>query len=231
MNTENKYGGILLSLPAGTVLPHPMRENILEKWEMANDDGEVDELMDVCQTIACPRAFLKAAELEEVLEDGCILGGVRFTGALVAEKLNTVGSTAVGYVATCGRELHDYAESLTDDILMQHAAMDICLAYLRLIGSEAHKYAKETYFSDVNMAALNPGSLHSWPITGQRELFDFLGEGADAAGVELTESMLMVPYKSGSGVYFKSEKHYENCMRCPRVDCPNRRAPYNEEEA
>lgn len=231
MNMENKYGGVLLSLPANTPLLDSIRRNILNKWDSANEDGEIEELIDYCQTIACPKGFVKAAKIENVTENGCTLDGVRFTGALIAEKLNTEGEIVVGHVATCGRELHDYAESLTDDVLMQNAAMDICLAYLQMIRSDLHKYVKDTFYPDTNMASLNPGSLNSWPLTGQRDLFAFLGEGADATGIELTKSMLMVPYKSGSGVYFKTEKHYENCMRCPRLDCPNRRASYNEEEA
>ena len=231
MNMENQYGGVLLSLPANTPLPDAMRQNILDRWDSANAEGEIDEMIDYCQTIACPKAFIKAAEIAEADENGCTLDGTRFTGPLIAEKLSNVGATAVGYVITCGRELHDYAESLTDDILMQSAAMDVCLAYLQMIRTEANAYVKETYFPDAHMAVLNPGSLNSWPLSGQRELFAFLGEGADATGIELKESMLMVPYKSGSGVYFKTEKHYENCMRCPKLDCPGRRAPYNEEEA
>jgi len=40
-----------------------------------------------------------------------------------------------------------------------------------------------------------------------------------------------VPLKSGSGIWFPSESHYENCMLCPRTDCPNRRAPYDADGA
>jgi len=231
MIKENKWNGQLLTIPQGTPLPEEMKQRLLEKWDMANEDGEIDDLIAHCETIASPKAFIRAAEAEDPAEDGCTLGGVRFKGTLVAEKLNHAGGTVVGYVITCGRELHSYAESLADDVLLQQAAMDLCLAYLRIIGSEVHKYVKETWFADANMAALNPGSLSTWPISGQRPLFDFLGQGADETGVELTDSMLMIPYKSGSGVYFRTEKHYENCMRCPRLDCPNRRAPFREDEA
>ena len=30
-----------------------------------------------------------------------------------------------------------------------------------------------------------------------------------------------------SGVFFRTDVPYENCMHCPRLDCPNRRAPYS----
>jgi len=44
-------------------------------------------------------------------------------------------------------------------------------------------------------------------------------------GIELTESLLMVPQKSVSGVRFANAHDYVNCRLCPRENCPNRRAP------
>ena len=74
---------------------------------------------------------------------------------------------------------------------------------------------------------MNPGSLADWPLEEQRHLFRLLGEPRKAIGVELTESFLMVPIKSVSGLRFPSGAHYENCQLCPRDPCPGRRAPYD----
>jgi len=48
-------------------------------------------------------------------------------------------------------------------------------------------------------------------------------------GVELTDSQLMKPNKSVSGFLFPSESDYENCQLCPRENCPNRSADFEEE--
>jgi len=63
----------------------------------------------------------------------------------------------------------------------------------------------------------------------QRELFTLLGDTRGPVGVELTETCLMVPVKSVSGIFFPSETHYENCQLCPRETCPGRRAPYDSD--
>jgi hypothetical protein len=46
-------------------------------------------------------------------------------------------------------------------------------------------------------------------------------------GVRLTDSCLMMPTKSVSGIRFPTETSFESCQLCPRDDCPGRRAPYD----
>jgi hypothetical protein len=77
---------------------------------------------------------------------------------------------------------------------------------------------------------MNPGSGDAdvWPIQQQRELFSLLGDVQGELGVSLTESCLMVPNKTVSGLIFPTEIDFESCQVCKRKDCPNRRAPYAE---
>jgi hypothetical protein len=72
-----------------------------------------------------------------------------------------------------------------------------------------------------------PGSLTDWPLREQRPLFALLGDTEALVGVRLTDSCLMLPNKSVSGIRFPTEKHFESCQLCPRPDCPGRRAPYD----
>lgn len=48
-----------------------------------------------------------------------------------------------------------------------------------------------------------------WPIQEQRKLFEIIGNTKDLIGVELTDSCLMLPIKSVSGIWFPAE-HFEN---------------------
>ena len=50
----------------------------------------------------------------------------------------------------------------------------------------------------------------------------------DLIGVELTNSFLMVPSKSVSGIYFPTEIKFESCKLCPGEGCPGRQAPYDK---
>ena len=77
------------------------------------------------------------------------------------------------------------------------------------------------------MSSMSPGSLQDWPITQQSELFRVLGDVESEIGVRLTESYLMLPMKSVSGLCFPTETSFESCQLCPRDDCPGRAAPYD----
>ena len=67
-----------------------------------------------------------------------------------------------------------------------------------------------------------------WPIEQMQGLFRLLG-GADQIGVTITESSLMIPNKSISGILFASAtSDYESCAYCERENCPNRRVPFRE---
>ena len=92
---------------------------------------------------------------------------------------------------------------------------------------QLHTHLEEKYHLG-RVKAMNPGSLEDWPIGQQKELFRILGDVKSAIGVELTDSCLMLPMKSASGILFQTESNFESCQLCPRKNCPNRRARYKE---
>ena len=99
--------------------------------------------------------------------------------------------------------------------------------YLRRIFTEMLQAVREDYYGKEDVSSMAPGSLEDdWPITQQKALFQLLGEPAAEIGIELTDSCLMIPQKSGSGFYFSADQHFENCMLCSRLNCPNRRAKF-----
>ena len=228
--TETKlHGGILLKIDPQP-LPDALADPIRERWQTDEDDDMVEELLEKAAAVTDAGAFLRPAKIDAPDGDTITLDGFPIRSTLAVEKLSAAGETAVGYVMTCGRALYAALDELKDDFFAAAIWDDIMIAYLRLAGDMVHKYVTEHFFpSDdgkKHFSALNPGSLETWDIYGQKELFALLGDGAAAAGVELTGSMLMLPTKSGSGIFFHTDKPYENCMHCPRIDCPNRRAAY-----
>ena len=79
-----------------------------------------------------------------------------------------------------------------------------------------------------NASTMSPGRLADWPMAEQRNLFALLGDTEEAIGVRLTDSLLMVPTKSVSGIRFPTQESFESCQLCPRERCPGRLAPYDE---
>jgi len=70
------------------------------------------------------------------------------------------------------------------------------------------------------------GSADIWPITQQKELFSIFGDVESQIGVRLTDTYLMIPIKSVSGVIFQTETTFETCQLCPREACIGRSAEY-----
>ena len=54
-----------------------------------------------------------------------------------------------------------------------------------------------------------------------------MGVAAGNFGVELTESFLMRPRKSISGIRFVSNEEFVNCKLCNRENCQGRRADFD----
>ena len=71
------------------------------------------------------------------------------------------------------------------------------------------------------------GSRTVWPITQQKQLFSIFGNVEDLIGVRLTDSMLMIPVKSVSGIFVPTEIKFETCQLCPGERCIARKAPYD----
>jgi len=81
------------------------------------------------------------------------------------------------------------------------------------------------------MSFMAPGSLPDWPLEEQKPLFNLLGNVKAAIGVNLTDSLLMLPVKSISGIYFPVEASFYSCQLCPRQKCEGRKARYDKKRA
>jgi hypothetical protein len=184
------------------------------------------KLVEQARSVARPRAMYRVAYVEGRTNDTVTVEGVTFTSRVMAVNLEKT-HRVLPFVATCGREMEAWAAPITDmlerfwaDALMEmavHAAFQFLNRHI----------SDRVVFGPVG--TMDPGSLQDWPLEQQRELFALLGDTQGPVGVELTDSCLMVPVKSVSGICFPSETHYENCQLCPRETCPGRRAPYDSD--
>lgn len=202
-------------------------EALASKLRVRSEDDKSDltRLIDEARQVTRPKAMYRLGFIEARDEDSVTIDGVRFTSRIL--RVNLDGAHRVFfYVATCGRELADWAGSL-DDLLHQYWVEEIQVAALRCATQVLFREINERY-QPGKTSAMAPGSLGEWPLTEQRPLFASLGDVKGRIGVRLSDSLLMVPAKSVSGIRFPTEASFESCQLCPRADCPNRRAPYDE---
>jgi hypothetical protein len=195
--------------------------------------GEVHALIASARQLARPRALYKPAVVCDREPDAIVIAAAagdstraRFESRALRVNLDEVG-VVFPYVTTCGPEL-DSIPIAAGDIFGQFCRDTI--KEMALWAAQAHLYEHLTETYELHaLASMNPGSgeLNVWPIEQQRELFAFLGDVRGSIGVVLTDSCLMVPTKSVSGILYSSQDGFENCQLCRREPCQNRRAPFD----
>lgn len=192
--------------------------------------GDFLLLVEKAKRLARPKAAYVAASVEEIdsVSGRVVIGGVEFFSRLLAEKLSGI-ETVWPHLATCGREVYDFAvasesplERYWWDEIMNQALSDIRGVLPRCIEREFHPG---------RLSSMGPGSLEAWPLEQQLPLFRLLGSAAESVGIELTEHLIMLPFKSISGILFPNAEGWESCSLCRQEGCPNRRAAFDAAQA
>ena len=171
-----------------------------------------------------PKALVVEAVVEGVDAKTVRVGGVEIVSPLVREKL-LQSPVAYAYLLTCGQEVEDWSKTLTDIVDVFYVD-ELKKLWLGCAEKAVRAEVKRRLAPDTVLSSLNPGSLPQWPIEGQRELVRILGDTEETVGVCLTESCLMLPSKSVSGILFQDHTGHVNCALCPRENCPNRRVSF-----
>lgn len=187
-------------------------------------EREFMHLFEEARAIAQPRAAYRAAYITGRGDDWVEIEGLRFTSRVLRVNLEKA-HRVFAYLVTCGSELQAWSEQY-HEMLAHFWTEEIKEMALRC-AFPALLEDLRGLFNPGKTASMSPGSLADWPVQEQSVLFDLLGPLAGAIGVGLTESMMMKPTKTVSGIYFPTEVDFESCQLCPRLECPGRRAPYD----
>lgn len=206
---------------------HLEKKTVFKKLRTAENAEHAEDLSRLIQQanqIGKPKACYKISFLENKENDSVTAEGIKFTSQILRMKLDKV-QRIFPYLATCGTELEDWSHSIID-VLYRYWADTIKEIVLRQAMNFLQEHL-EASFKPGKIASLSPGRLPSWPITEQKPLFRLLGNMTESIGVKLTESFLMFPIKSVSGILFSTEEFFESCQLCPRENCPNRKVKFS----
>ena len=156
-----------------------------------------------------------------LLEDGVI-----FESEVIARLLEKADKVAV-LTLTIGNYLEDTAAQLAQGgLVLQSAVLDA-------IGSDATERLADSVESQISEVAHNQGLTISrrfspgycdWDVSQQRMVFKTMK--GDCAGIQLTNSCLMLPRKSISGIIGigpSEVEDYNPCKTCDKNDCVGRR--------
>lgn len=192
-----------------------------------DDEKELRDLMDVAIEAGRPKAAYTVSFVEGRAGDAVEIGGISFTSRTLSRNLAS-SERVFPSVATCGHEM-DEAFNAGGDILKEFW-WDLIKS--QLLGA-ANKHLNDHLHRKFRLgktATMRPGSGDAsvWPIEQQLGLFDLLGDVKQAIGVQLTDSFLMLPNKTISGILFPTEVDFRSCEVCHRENCPSRHAAFNK---
>lgn len=197
--------------------------NLVDELHVKNSYlSKFKELVEQAVAVARPKAVYKKAVMEGGGDGYVVINGVKLNSRVVSVNLNGV-SEFFPAIVTCGKELADWADSV-EDMVLNFWASALSEKAMRSAKEALEVHLRENYKID-SIAQMNPGSVVDWSIQEQRKLFAIIGNVQDLIGAELTDSSLILPLKSVSGIWFPSD-NYENCMLCSK-ECPNRKAVYD----
>jgi len=191
------------------------------------DAAEFARLVETARAVAGPKAGYREAFIDGKGDDTVTIGGITFTSRMLRQNLDQA-ERVFAYIVTCGRELDAHAPPA--GAFLEEFWWDLIKAEVLTAGIQFLLEHLTRRYRLPKTATMHPGSGDAdvWPIEQQRQLFALLGDVRGEIGVELTESCLMVPNKTISGIRFATELDFRSCQVCQRAVCPNRAAAFDE---
>ena len=192
------------------------------------DRSRAQELVDTVYALAEVRGVFTTAFIEAKLADSVKLDGVHLTSSVLRKNSDPV-ERVFPYVVTLGSKIEAEIRA-TKEMLSQFYLDTIANIALSAARNYLQNQLRSQYALE-GLSSMAPGSLRDWPIEEQRPLFAIIGDVEASIGVRLTESYLMIPNKSLSGIIFPTDIPFYSCQLCPRENCVGRKAKYNEKQA
>lgn len=193
--------------------------------DRSRNDSLIGNLVEQANIIARPRAAFLVCPVQERGKDYVVIAERRIHSRVLSVNFNQA-QHVFPFIATCGNEIEDWSNRHVDE-LHRFWARRICELALKA-SLEALASHIEEHFHTGPTSEVNPGSTIDWPIKGQWELFQLLGDAGERIGVSLTKDLWMAPAISTSGIRYPSQEPFENCSLCALENCRLRKAPYEE---
>ncbi len=189
------------------------------------DPDRVQRLIDTALSCIVPRAAFRDVYSDSKQNLGVVLEGIEFQSMVLRKNLENIGRV-FPFVITIGDRLEKEAAGY-DDLLERYLLDKIGDLVLIQARKQLQNHLQQCY-GFKKLSSMSPGSLPDWPLQEQEKLFSLLGDVQGTLGVGLNESLLMLPRKSVSGLYFPTEVSFFSCQLCPRQNCEERKAAFDE---
>ncbi len=192
---------------------------------------KIDDFQTRLEDLTTPELSYRIKKIESVSKGStCLQEGTKFK-SLKFSKAMELCEDIVCFIATIGSGIEEESVRLMRENRLSDSYI------LDSMGSIVVENMVDKFYNDMKKKyelkgggvtlRFSPGYC-DWPITEQKKLFRLLG--SDLTGVQLTDSCLMQPRKSVSGVFGVLPSNvnlpvspYNPCLECKKQDCIARR--------
>ena len=185
------------------IAPRENSEQLKKKLHLEENEEMLErfnELMHEAMGIAKPKAVYVEANVETIDGFNVTINGVKFHGSLLSNALKE-GQRVFLYIATCGTEIEEWSKQFTEHIdrylTDQIKEEEMAAARDHLKATIKEKYGLDKIFT------MQPGSRPEWAISEQKPLFELIGNAEELIGATVTESFLLMPVKTTSGLIYE----------------------------
>ncbi|MFB0503745.1 MAG: vitamin B12 dependent-methionine synthase activation domain-containing protein [Candidatus Bathyarchaeia archaeon] len=192
------------------------------------ENMEIAALIERCSRLIEPKAVYRPVEVMNIENDEVRLKtGDTLESIVLADTLEC-GQTIVPRVVTIGPRLEKEASKEGRNSVLQGWILERMGDYaLGKAAAHVRSLAEKSLGRAVSSFSPGSGTGRLFSIEQQDTLFQILDPQRNI-GVHLTESYLMVPRKSSSGVFAATRHEYVACQYCPRK-CEFRGKPFGGE--
>jgi hypothetical protein len=201
----------LLGYPDG-ILPEPFDEYLFDAMKVAAS------VSDICGAIYRAKDLSFSEDKELIIVDGLEFK----VGKIVTKELRN-SETVFLFVSTAGKEISNLAQDLLmgDNPVLGYVYNVLGSVTVEAATDRIHEKVKEivSISGDLITNRYSPGYCQ-WSVADQRNLFSFFPD--KCCGISLTDSALMYPIKSVSGIIgvgkeVKFRKY--TCALCSLTEC------------
>jgi hypothetical protein len=193
----------------------------------SDDAAALEKLADRCLAEGRPKAIYRESFVDARTPDSITIDGIVFRSRVLRMNMEKA-ERVFPFIVTCGTEF-DRIDVPADDLLGLFWLDAVKARALHCARKHLNDHLDRRYALG-KTSSMNPGSGDAtvWPIEQQKELFSLLGSVKERIGVVLTDSFLMIPNKTVSGIRFPTELDFRSCQLCHREKCASRSAPFDK---
>lgn len=190
-------------------------------------DAKIDKLEVRLKELMKPQLFYRTKKIEAVNNGSIrIEGGISFTSSNFSKAMKNCDEI-ICFIATIGNDIEEEITLLTEENYLSNAYILDSMGSVTVenMVEEFYQDMRDKYIAEGKKVTLrfSPGYCDC-PIADQEKLFSCFD--SFQIGVELTDSCLMLPRKSVSGIFGVLPSNmpvYNPCSECNRINCPYKR--------